>query len=183
MITRRYWTMTAVFAFITVGTVGRAGEEPPTPEEVRICLERVKEFHGGSGPWAVVGYRIGARAGRELELPRHDFRWRVVHRAPEEIQYRCVADGLSAATGATVGKLNLVVETVERSALETIVTDRRSGRSLRFRLRPELAATIADLPYDRLSAEGARVAALPDEAIFTLEPIAPQAEESPVKPE
>jgi len=183
MTMRRWWMIVVVAAFLAVGAVGQANDEPPTPDEVRVCLERVKEFHGGAGPWAVVGYRIGMRASRELDLPRHDFRWRVVHRAPEEIPFRCVADGLSAATGATVGKLNLIIETVDRSALETIVTDRRDGRSLRFRLRPELVASILDLPYDRLAAEGERVATLPDEAIFTLEPIATQPETSAVKPD
>ncbi len=47
-----------------------------------------------------------------------------------------------------------------------MIRDRSSGRSLTFTLKPEFARSIADLPIDRLEAEGRRVAALPDNSIF-----------------
>ena len=70
-----------------------------TETAVEEQLSRVQEIHGGTGPWAVAGYRIGERALKELGLPRHSFRLLVVHRSPAEVQYSCVADGLQAATG------------------------------------------------------------------------------------
>jgi formylmethanofuran dehydrogenase subunit E len=135
----------------------------PAPTD---CLARVREIHGGAGPWAVVGYRIGARALQDLNLPRHSFSLRVIHRCPAEVQYSCVADGLQAATGASPGKLNLKVEDAPADQLSTVVEDRETGRRLTFTLRPELTRSIRDLPFDQLEAEGGRVAQLPDDSLF-----------------
>ena len=143
----------------------------PSPSEgdaaVDERLARVREVHGGTGPWAVAGYRIGERALKELGLPRHGFQLLVIHRAPAEVQYSCVADGLQAATGVSPGKLNLKLEEVPAERLSTTVEDRESGRKLTFTLRPEFARSIRDLPAERLDAEGRRVAGLPDDEIFT----------------
>ena len=130
------------------------------------CLTRVKEVHGAAGPWAVAGYRMGERALKELGLPRHSFSILVVHRCPAEVQYSCIADGFQAATGASPGKLNLRVETASRDELGTVVRDTKSGRSLTFTLLPAFARSITDLPFDRLEAEGRRVASLPEGEIF-----------------
>src|SRR3954447_14031898 len=81
--------------------------DSPRPDANRssTCLARVREIHGASGPWAVVGYRMGERALKDLGLHRHSFSLMVVHRCPAQVQYSCVADGLQAATGASPGKL------------------------------------------------------------------------------
>ena len=133
---------------------------------VAACLARVKEAHGAAGPWAVAGYRIGERALKDLGLPRHSHDLEVVHHCPLQVQYSCMADGLSAATGASPGKLNLRIEEAAVDGLKTIVRDRERGRSLTFILKPEFVRSIADLPFDRLEAEGRRVASLADESIF-----------------
>jgi len=144
-------------------------ENPPAPSpEVAECLARVKAIHGGSGPWAVVGYRIGERALKELKLPRQSFALLVIHRAPAEVQYSCVADGLQASTGASVGKLNLKLEEAPVDRLKTTIQDRKSGRVLTFTIKPGFARSIKDLPFDQLDREGERVARLPDEAIFDM---------------
>lgn len=149
---------------LAVGVEPASRETPPASE----CLARVKEVHGVAGPWAVAGYRIGERARKELKLPRHSFKLLVVHRAPAEVQYSCVADGLQAATGASPGKLNLKLEEVPPDRLSTAVSDRETGRTLTFTLRPEFVRSVRDLPHDRLEGEGRRVAALPDDLIFTM---------------
>ncbi len=133
---------------------------------VAACLARVKEAHGAAGPWAVAGYRIGERALKDLGLPRHSHEIEVVHHCPLQVQYSCMADGLSAATGASPGKLNLRVEESSVDGLKTLVKYRERGRSLTFTLKPEFIRSIANLPLDRLDSEGRRVAGLPDEAIF-----------------
>ncbi len=153
------------------------GDSPAPRPEVAECLARVKAIHGGAGPWAVVGYRIGERARTELNLPRQSFAIKVVHSTPGEVQYACMADGLQAATGASVGKLNLRLEEVPVDKLRTTIVG--LDRTLVFRVRPELARTILDLPIDRLEAEGRRVAELPDEALFTMEEIKAPAPASP----
>jgi formylmethanofuran dehydrogenase subunit E len=136
---------------------------------VAACLARVKEVHGAAGPWAVAGYRIGERALKELGLPRHSHDLEVVHHCPMQVQYSRMADGLSAATGASPGKLNLRLEESPVDGLKTSVRDRSRGRTLTFTLNPEFVRSIADLPLNRLEAEGRRVASLPDEAIFIVD--------------
>jgi formylmethanofuran dehydrogenase subunit E len=135
---------------------------------VAACLARVKEAHGAAGPWAVAGYRIGERALKDLGLPRHSHNLEVVHYCPLQVQYSCMADGLSAATGASPGKLNLRIEETTVTGLKTRVGDRERGRGLTYTLTPEFIRSIANLPLDRLEAAGRRVALLPDEAIFTV---------------
>jgi FmdE, Molybdenum formylmethanofuran dehydrogenase operon len=133
---------------------------------VAECLARVKEAHGAAGPWAVAGYRIGERALKDLGLPRHSHDLEVVHHCPLQVQYSCMADGLSAATGASPGKLNLRIEESSVSGLKTLVRRREGGRGLTFTLKPEFIRSIANLPLDRLESEGRRVASLPEHAIF-----------------
>ncbi|MFO0954805.1 MAG: formylmethanofuran dehydrogenase subunit E family protein, partial [Isosphaeraceae bacterium] len=131
-------------------------------------LERLKEIHGAAGPWAFVGCRIGERALKDLGLPRHSFPLMVVHHCPAQVQYSCIADGVQAATGASPGKLNLVVKESTLEGLKTVVEDRKTGRRLTFVLRPGFIESIRDVPYERFDAEVRRIAGLSDDAIFTV---------------
>lgn len=72
----------------------------PTPEEA--ALARVASIHGGHGPWAVAGYRMGQYALQRLGLRPGSFDLEVVHHSPAQVQYTCVADGAAAATGASL---------------------------------------------------------------------------------
>ncbi len=135
---------------------------------VAACLARVKDVHGATGPWAVAGYRIGERALKELNLPRHSISLDVEHHCPAVVQYSCIADGLQAATGASPGKLNLHIAPATADGLKTLVRDRKTSRCLTFTLKPAFARSIANLPHERLEAEGQRVASLPDDEIFTV---------------
>ena len=143
---------------------GRAGDDAVVAER----LARVREIHGAAGPWAVAGYRMGERALKELGLPKHAFTLQVVHRCPARVRYSCVADGLQAATGASPGKLNLRVEEATAEAMRTVIRDQKTGRVLTFTLKPEFVRSMANLPHDRLEAEGRRVAGLGDDDIFTV---------------
>ncbi|WP_422929720.1 formylmethanofuran dehydrogenase subunit E family protein [Singulisphaera sp. PoT] len=155
----RYKATLTVEADAGIAQVG-----PSTAER----LARVKEIHGGAGPWAVVGYRIGERALKELGLSRHSLSLRVVHHCPPKVQYSCIADGLQASTGASPGKLNLKVEEATIQDLKTVVEDRKSQRSLTFVLLPEFAESIRDIPPDRFEAEARRVAEMPDASMFVV---------------
>jgi len=135
---------------------------------VAACLTRVKEVHGAAGPWAVAGYRIGERALKELNLPRHSFSLDVEHYCPAEVQYSCIADGLQAATGASPGKLNLRIKEATADGLKTVVRDRNTNRCVIFTLKSEFVRSILGLPHERFEAEGQRVASLADEAIFSV---------------
>lgn len=152
----------ALTLLVIAAATARGADEPLIQQR----LDRVRAIHGGTGPWAVAGYRIGERAMKDLGQPRHSFALRVVHRCPATVQYACMADGLQAATGTSPGKLNLKVEEAPVSELSTTVEDRKTGRRITYRLKPAFLRSIADVPRDRLDAEGKRVAELDDDAIF-----------------
>jgi hypothetical protein len=173
----RDYSHTRFKATLMIDAGDAIGPDGPAQRE---CLARVEEIHGNAGPWAVVGYRIGERARKELGRPRHSFDLAVTHRAPAEVQFSCVVDGLQAATGASLGKLNLKFEERPHKAgdvvpdLSTVVEDRASHHRLTFTLKPDFSRSILNLPFDRLAAEGRRVAALPDDAIFEVRDEAPE---------
>ena len=72
------------------------------------CLRRVKNTHGTENVWAVRRLsHPGARALKELRLPRHAESLMVVHRFPRMKLTPSMANGLQAATGAGAGKRSL----------------------------------------------------------------------------
>lgn len=139
---------------------------PPAPDRPPI-LEETARIHGGAGPFAVAGHRMGQRALKELGVPRGSFRLEVVHTCPRQVQWSCIADGLQAATGASPGKLNLSLAFVEDGGpTESRVRDRESGRTVVLTLTDAFRAAFLDTPRPELGAAGARVAALKDDEIF-----------------
>lgn len=133
-------------------------------------VDAVRAIHGGAGPWAVAGYRMGNAALKELELTRGSFDLEVVHHTPKEVQYSCIADGAAAATGASVGKLNLSLE--EAPAAETRTTYRRrsTGASVTLRLTEGFKARFFDVPRAELASAGREAAGLSDAEIFEVTP-------------
>jgi formylmethanofuran dehydrogenase subunit E len=131
-------------------------------------LSEISFVHGGSEPFAVAGYRIGERALKELKLPRGSFLLEVVHSAPEEVQWSCIADGIQVSTGASEGKLNLKVVTAAPGEVITRILDRRTGKTLVFRLKPQFVARYLEVSHDKLDAAGAEVLALQDDQIFVM---------------
>ena len=145
------------------------------PHEVAVA--RVTAVHGGAGPFVVAGYRMGERALTELSLARGSFDVEVEHTSPAEVQYSCIADGVAASTGASVGRLNLRRVDAADGATRTQVRDRRSGRAVVLRLTDGFLARFRDVPWPRLGAEGRAVLGLRDEEIF--EVVTDRGRESP----
>lgn len=127
--------------------------------------------HGYPGPWALAGFRIGEDALHRLGLRREDaFQLDVVHYAVPEVRYTCVADGVTAATGVSVGKMNLRLEKVTREGeLHTVVTDKKSGRQLIYRLIPSFRDRMRDVPFSDFPKAAQELAAMKNEEIFTVE--------------
>ena len=132
------------------------------------ALDQIAFAHGGTGPFVVAGYRIGQRALKEMRLPRGTFTFEVIHKTPKEVQFSCIADGVQAATGVSIGKLNLTLEEVSADAVETVIRDRKSGQTLVFRLKPDFVKRYWNLPHDKLSASGKEVLSLRDDEIFAM---------------
>lgn len=133
-------------------------------------MEEVRQVHGGAGPFAVAGYRMGERALKELKLKRGGFDFEVTHETPTEVQWSCIIDGLQAATGASLGKLNLRMLKVDSpNQLRSIVINRETKQSVTFKLRESFIKRFLNLPHEKLEAAGAEVLKLPDDEIFDIE--------------
>jgi hypothetical protein len=139
---------------------------PPAPPADGDALAAVAFVHGGAGPWAVAGYRMGRAALARLGLTRQSFDLDVIHHTPEAVQYSCIADGAAAATGASVGKLNLHVAPASEREVSTTYTNRSTQVSVTLRPAPAFVARFKDVPRERLGEAGREVLALPDAAIF-----------------
>jgi formylmethanofuran dehydrogenase subunit E len=141
-----------------------------TADDLDADLAMVASIHGGTGPWAVAGFRMGEYAIHELGLPRGSFDLEVTHHAPREVQYSCIADGAAAATGASVGKLNLSLAEAPRSETHTVYTRRSTGQSLDLRVTSAFAARYLNVPASQLAAAGREVLGLRDADIFEVVP-------------
>lgn len=146
----------------------------PNQASLTAAAQRVADIHGGAGPWAVAGYRMGLRALQELDLlsptphtSMNRFAVEVIHESPLEIQFTSIVDGLHAGTGASLGKMNLrLVEVGSVDEMRSLVIHRESGKQVEFRVTPTFLATYRDLAREELAAAGQRVLELPDEEIF-----------------
>jgi formylmethanofuran dehydrogenase subunit E len=132
----------------------------------RDALAAVARVHGGSGPWAVAGYRMGEHALERLGLRAQSFDLEVIHRSPREVQFSCIADGAAAATGASLGKLNLSLEPADEAHVETLYRRKSDGKEVRLRLTEAFKLRFRDVPRDRLSAAGSEVIDLPAGEVF-----------------
>lgn len=139
-------------------------------DEIAERLAAVARIHGGAGPWAVAGYRMGAFALRSLGLDRGSFDLEVVHYTPHDVQYACIADGASASTGASVGKLNLSLADAPAPETRTVYRRRAGGASITLRVTKAFASRFLDVPRERLGAAGREAMQLPDDDVFEVVP-------------
>ena len=137
-------------------------------------LQPVVAVHGGAGPWVVAGYRMGLHALARLGLERGSFAIEVTHLSPREVQYSCIADGAAAATGASLGKLNLSLTEAPADEMRTLYRNRKTGQSLALRTSSGFRERFAGVPRGALAAAGREVLHLRDEDIFeAVEAVAP----------
>jgi formylmethanofuran dehydrogenase subunit E len=171
---RRFPVVTALLLACAEGCVrSSSSPAPDTPphevarrDDVDTQLALVAQIHGGAGPWAVAGYRMGEYALRTLALERGSFDLEVVHYTPHEVQYSCIADGAAAATGASLGKLNLTLADAPAPTTHTVYRRKSTGQSLTLRVTKAFGARFADVPRDRLADAGREVIRVRDEEIF-----------------
>ncbi|WP_437752680.1 FmdE family protein [Sorangium sp. So ce1389] len=138
----------------------------PSAEAQDEELRAVAAIHGGAGPWAVAGYRMGRYALAKLGLPARSFDLEVVHHSPRSVQFSCIADGAAAATGASLGKLNLSLVEASEAGIETTYRRRSTGQAVTLRPSAAFRARFRDVPRERLAEAGKEVLSLPDAEVF-----------------
>jgi formylmethanofuran dehydrogenase subunit E len=166
---------------VAVALSGCAASAPATsgtnPAAISLAsddaLARVTFIHGGAGPWAVAGYRMGEYALTKLGLQRQSFDLEVVHHTPQEVQFSCIADGAAAATGASAGKLNLRIVDATETDVATTYRNKSTGQAITLRPSRSFAARFRDVPREQLAAAGREVLALPDADVFEELPASP----------
>jgi formylmethanofuran dehydrogenase subunit E len=127
-------------------------------------LDRLRDFHGHLGPFAMLGYRAGRLAVRELDLPTHFGLSASVH-CPPEPPPSCFVDGVQYATGCTLGKRN--IELITDDAVFVTVTGNESGAILTVMPRRDVVEAFVTW-IDETDAETAalRVLDMSDEELF-----------------
>ncbi|MBX7219004.1 MAG: formylmethanofuran dehydrogenase subunit E family protein [Blastocatellia bacterium] len=133
------------------------------------ALQAIATIHGGTGPFAVAGYRMGARALKEIGATKGSFSLEVIHAAPAEVQWSCMIDGLQAATGTSLGKLNLRFERAPKENMRSVVTDRATGKQVVLVLKESFLQKFLNTPVEKLSDVGKTVMNLPDDDIFLIQ--------------
>jgi len=146
------------------GTAPSATSLTVTPEDAE--LDRVAAIHGAPGPWAVAGFRMGRYALARLGLAEGSFDLEITHHTPRQVMYSCIADGAAAATGASVGKLNLTLVESTPEAVETTYRKKSTGQSITLRPTARFRARFADTPRERARELGREVLRLGDGEVF-----------------
>jgi formylmethanofuran dehydrogenase subunit E len=109
---------------------------------------------------------MGEYALSALGLQRGSFDLEVLHYTPREVQFSCIADGASAATGASLGKLNLALADAAARDTRTVYRKKSTGATVTLRVTSAFSARFANLPPERLMSAGREVMMLRDEDIF-----------------
>lgn len=166
----------------TVGVANTAAASP-SREADDYAMRAVENVHGMAGPFAVAGWRMGQRALKEIELLKGSFAVDVSHSSPAEVQWACIADGMQAATGASVGKLNLhYTQVSDPSKTVSTIVNRETGARIVFRLRESFLKKYYNVPFENLTAAGRSVLQLKDEDIFEIEMTgAPSKQDNPFR--
>lgn len=160
--------MSALRTFALSCWLAACASAPAAHPPARSGLDAVAAVHGGAGPWAVAGYRMGAYALQQLGLERGSFDLDVTHVSPAEVQYSCIADGAAAATGASLGKLNLHWQEAALPDTRTTYLRKSTGQKITLEVTPEFAKRFADVPRPQLKAAGEEVMGLADAQIFAV---------------
>lgn len=134
------------------------------------ALDEVARVHGGAGPWAVAGYRMGQFALLKLGLDRQSFDLDVTHKGPLDPQYACIADGASASTGASVGKVNLRLQEAAAADLATVYKRKSTGQTITLRPTEAFKQRFLNVPRPELRKAGEQVIALRDDEVFETVP-------------
>ncbi|MFO0661671.1 MAG: formylmethanofuran dehydrogenase subunit E family protein [Polyangiaceae bacterium] len=134
--------------------------------DIDLALHRVAAVHGDAGPWAVAGFRMGKYALAKLNLSAYSFDLDIVHQGPRLPQYACVADGASASTGASIGKVNLTLQEADEQHVQTTYKRKSTGATVTLKPSASFVAKYKDLPREKLREAGREVMTLPDSEVF-----------------
>lgn len=139
-------------------------------DDVDTRLDAVASVHGDAGAWAVAGFRMGEHALKALGLERGSFSLSVEHQSPREVRYACIADGAQAATGASVGRLQLSFTEAKVDKIATVYANKKTGKSVKLRPTAAFIKKFMDVPREKARIAGREAMTLPDADVFEVVP-------------
>lgn len=144
--------------------------------DVSDMFRSIRRVHGDTRPAAVAGYRIGENILDIFKLKPGSRDLHVIVHTPLDLNYAGLADGIQAATGASIGKLNLAIREAPASRLQAVFVNLATGQSLRVHFTPAFLQVLAKPSGKGADSTGPRVATMPDDRVFVIDA-------SPVTPE
>jgi formylmethanofuran dehydrogenase subunit E len=73
-----------ILSVVLTGCSAKGAPPAASADDNNEKLMAVARVHGGAGPWAVAGYRMGAYALRTLGIERGSFDFEIVHFTPRQ---------------------------------------------------------------------------------------------------
>lgn len=103
-------------------------------------LQKIKDFHGHLGPYAVIGYRMGLAANRKFG----DGAFKKIARvfSGSITPMSCMIDGVQLSSGCTLGKGNIFVE--EMGEARAIFSDKEGNKSIEITLQDDVHQMIKE---------------------------------------
>jgi hypothetical protein len=128
-------------------------------------------YHGHVGPWNVVGWRMGKAALREFNAQWGDHTLDIVVHLPLTTPYTCIADGLTVATGNSIGRLDIrLAEELSSTTLHVSIRSKAQsgGPVLEFWPKPDYMLKIESRPASQLEALARGCAELDERELFEI---------------
>jgi len=138
-------------------------------EEPRDWWKEIVRYHGHVGPWNVMGWRIGRAARRELGAQWGDHSLNIICHLPLATPYTCLADGLTVATGNSIGRLDIrLAEELTTATMHVSIQAKSGGQVLDFWPNSHYMKEIEKRPFGELEALSHRSAEMEEQKLFTL---------------
>lgn len=99
-----------------------------------MSLEKIEDFHGHLGPYAVLGYRMGLIANAQLGADPFAKTATVMTGTVTPIS--CMIDGIQLSSGCTLGKGNISVE--DRKEPRAVFKQKKGQRVLEISLKHDI---------------------------------------------
>lgn len=167
-------------AFLCAIMMGCMAPQPHTPAEhddsnmnagkpPEDWWAEIERYHGHTGPWNVLGYRMGQRALSEFGEEWGSHKIEVICHAPMKTPYTCLVDGLGVGTGNTLGRLDLKL--AEAPSLEAICVEfKQIATGKKLIMRPDTAylVRIEKAAQEGMNRLAHQCAEMPDSSLFSI---------------
>jgi formylmethanofuran dehydrogenase subunit E len=113
-------------------------------------FDQIKQFHGHVGPYAIIGYKMGLIANKNLGAD--PFCKKVVVWTDTNPPLSCVIDGIQLSSGCTLGKGSI---TIEKGEIPKALFEGNNGKQIQITLKTnvkdEIDANVTNNNIERYS--------------------------------